>query len=114
MDSSRIHIANVGVNTVMTMKESITYQTRDALKEAFDRVVEKNRNRVVLDFRAVPFIDSEGLELLLFMHDSLTGSGGILKLAGLNAVCRDILLVTRLVNMLHVFNDLPEALRGEM
>jgi anti-anti-sigma factor len=68
---------------------------------------------MVLDFKAVSFIDSQGLELLLAIHDVVVGSGGVVKIVGLNAVCRDILVATRMINLFQVYGELPEALRGD-
>jgi hypothetical protein len=58
-------------------------------------------------------MDSQALELLLTMHESLMNSGGILKIFGLNGVCRDILVTTRLINLLNIYWEMQEALRGE-
>jgi len=113
MGSAQFHVATVGVNTVVTIRDSLTHQTCEELQKTFNEVVTKTRNRVVLDFKAVPFIDSQGLELLLTMHETLVNSGGVLKIASLNAVCRDILVVTRLITLFRVYGDLSEALRGE-
>lgn len=113
MASAQFHVATVGVNTVVTIKDSLTHLTCEELQRTFHEVVSKARNRVVLDFKAASFIDSQGLEFLLFMHETLVNSGGVLKIASVNAVCRDILVVTRLINLFHVYADLSEALRGE-
>ena len=113
MTSSKIHTTMVGFNTVLTIKEALIYKMCDELEKVFDQLTKESRNRIVIDFRAVPFMDSEALELLLTMHESLVSSGGILKLFGLNGTCRDILVTTRLVNVFHVYGDMPEALRGE-
>lgn len=113
MTSSKIHTAIVGISTVVTIKESLTHQTCEELGKTFSHIINKSRNRIVLDFKSVSFLDSHGLELLLTMHDSLVSSGGSLKIFGLNGVCRDILIATRLINTLNVCGDLQEALRGE-
>jgi len=113
MASAQFHVANVGINTVVTVKDSLTYLTCDELQRTFDEVTSKTRNRVVLDLKGAPFIDSQGLELLISLHETLANSGGVLKIACLNAVCRDILVVTRLINLFHVYGDIAEALRGE-
>jgi anti-anti-sigma factor len=113
MASAQFHVATVGVNTVVAIKDSLTHLACEDLQKIFNEVVSKARNKVVLDFKAVSSIDSQGLELLLAMHETLANSGGVLKMACLNAACRDILVVTRLINLFHVYADLPEALRGE-
>ena len=113
MASPHIHLAQVGVNTVVTIKQSLIGQMSEELQATFDQIASKNRGRVVLDFKAVSFIDSQGLELLLAIHDAVVGSGGVVKIVGLNAVCRDILVSTRMINLFQVYGELPEALRGD-
>jgi anti-anti-sigma factor len=57
-------------------------------------------------------MDSAALEVLVRARRALEERGGTLKIVKLNDVCRDILLVTRLLNEFQVHDDLHEALRG--
>jgi anti-anti-sigma factor len=113
MNGSRISTGTVGHNTVLTVKEALTYKNCDELENLFNQLTKENKNRIVIDFRAIPFMDSQALELLVTMHDSLACSGGMLKVFGLNATCRDILIATRLINLFRVYTEMHEALRGE-
>jgi anti-anti-sigma factor len=74
--------------------------------------MEKNQTRILLDCKTTDFIDSKALELLIQLHEDLEKRGGILKITSLNPVCRDILLATRLINTLNVYDDIAEALRS--
>ncbi len=55
-------------------------------------------------------LDSAALELMIDIHDTLMSQGGALKIVGLNEVCRDILLATRIINVLFVYKDINEAI----
>jgi anti-anti-sigma factor len=57
-------------------------------------------------------MDSAALELLLDTHEALARRGGILKLVNLNEVGRDALVATRLAGVLHVYEDLHQAVRS--
>lgn len=114
MGAQHIHVKTVGVSTLLTVKESLTHETCRELERVYKQVVARNRNRIIIDFKAVPFLDSQALDLLLAMHDGLASSGGVLKIFGLTGLCRDILIATRLVTLLHIYPDLQEALRGEV
>jgi anti-anti-sigma factor len=113
MTSPKIQTTTVGINAVVTIKESLTFKTCEELETTFNQLIRQNKNRIVLDLGAVSVMDSQALELLLTMHESLMNSGGILKIFGLNGVCRDILVTTRLINLLNIYWDMQEALRGE-
>lgn len=102
----------VGASNVLTPRESLTYQNCEKFEELVNGLINKNQTRIIIDCKAIPFIDSKALELLLRLQSTLKTRGGTLKITGLNAVCRDILLATRLVNVLHVYEDIAEALRS--
>ncbi|MBW1769214.1 MAG: STAS domain-containing protein [Deltaproteobacteria bacterium] len=112
MKPSKNGMANAGAKTVMAPKESLTYKNCEKLHADFTEFMNQNKTEVILDCKAISFMDSQALELLLQMNEELRKRGGILKLARLNAVCRDILIATRLLNTLHVYKDMNEAIRG--
>lgn len=113
MKSSKVGTAKGGSRTVVTLKESITYQNCEKLQTEVDGYINQGKNEVVLDCKAVSFIDSEGLAFLVRINDKLRNRGGLLKIVSPNAVCRDIFLATRLINTLSVFVDIHEAIRGK-
>ena len=110
--SPAISIAKVGTRTVLAPKESLTYETCEELKTTFDECINDQRADIILDCKAVTFMDSEALELLVRMHEELRNRGSLLKIIGLNDVCRDIFVATRLIH-LYVYEDIHEAIRSE-
>jgi len=112
MRPSKNDMANAGARTVLTPKESLTYKNCEKIHASFTEFINQNKTEVILDCKGIPLMDSQALELLVQMNDELKKRGGILKLARLNEVCRDILLATRLLNTLHVYKDMNEAIRG--
>ncbi len=105
-------MAEAGTRAVLTPKESLTNKNCEKVHASFTEFINQNKTEVILDCKAISFMDSQALELLLQMDDELKKRGGILKLARLNAVCRDILIATRLLNTLHAYKDMNEAIRG--
>ena len=110
--SSEISIARVGSRTVLAPKKSLTYENREELQATFDECISQQRSDVILDCKAVGYMDSEALELLVHMHEELRSQGNLLKIINLNDVCRDIFFSTRLIH-LHVYDDIHEAIRSE-
>lgn len=111
-DTGEFVTAYVGTNTLISPKAALTYENCKELEETVNACVEQNRLALVLDCKAIQFMDSEALEKLVELHDKLLAKGGDLKIAGLNTLCRDILMVTRLINVFNVYADVPEALRS--
>jgi anti-anti-sigma factor len=104
----------IGANVVLALKEALTYKNCEELEKVFNKLVSQNKYRIICDMKAVAFLDSMALQLLLDMHDTLKSKGGSLKLFGLNSACHDTLLATRLINVFHTYPDLQNVLRMEI
>jgi anti-anti-sigma factor len=65
----------------------------------------------VIDFEKCPFIDSEGLESLLWLKRRCEESFGQVKLANADDNCRKILEITRLRRRFECFEDLTAAVK---
>jgi len=112
IDSNKFGMTRVGAHTVLVPKESLTFENRKDFDGAIQKLVDENLILIVLDCKKVEFLDSEALEELVETHDELAAQGGSLKIVGLNTVCRDILIVTRLINTFNIYSDVPEAVRS--
>lgn len=110
--SSPISIAKVGSRTVLAPKESLTFQNCEELETTFEQCISQDRTDIILDCKAVAYLDSEALQLLVRMHEELRSRGNLLKIIGLNDVCLDIFVATRLI-YLNVYTDMHEAIRSE-
>ena len=110
--STKIGISKAGNRTIISPKQSLDHQNCKELENALNGCDKQTGSEVILDFKAVKFMDSEVLELLVRTHEALEMRGGVQKIIGLNSVCRDILYATRLINILYIFNDINEAMRS--
>ena len=104
-------MTGIGERTVLTPKESLTHMNHERLEKMFQQCIDQRKTEIILDCKNIPFMDSEGLELLLKIQDELKNRGGHLKIIGLTPVCRDIFLATRLTNLLYVYEDIHEAIK---
>jgi anti-anti-sigma factor len=109
MKSSLIGTTRVGENTLVTPKDSLIDKNSEALETLINQLLTQQKTHIILDCKAVSFLDSKALELLLQKHEELKNRGGALKIIGLNAVCQDILCATRLINVLNVYDDIHKA-----
>lgn len=110
--SSPISIAKVGTRTVLAPKESLTYENCKDLEATFEECISQEKTDIILDCKAVAYMDSEALELLVRMHEELRNRGNRFKIIGLNDVCTDIFVATRLIH-LYVYEDIHEAIKSE-
>ncbi len=66
----------------------------------------------VVDFEKCPYVDSAGLEALLYLRRKCDGAGGRLSLANLDGNCRKVLELTRLTRHFQFHADLAGALKN--
>ena len=84
-------------------------QLRKQVEEVIDQ---RQLADFVLDFEKAGFIDSEGLETLLWLKRRCEELFGQLKLTNLDENCRKILEITRLQTRFDCPGDLPAALKN--
>jgi anti-anti-sigma factor len=72
----------------------------------------RRKSGVVLDMTKVGFIDSQGIEHLLWLRDFCRENNCELKLAGLDETCRKILEITRLRDRFDCYAELAEAVKS--
>jgi anti-anti-sigma factor len=87
----------------------LTGDALDLLDGAFTECLNEGQPRAVLDLRNIPLIDSAGLERLLDLRDRFQKKTGVLKLAGVNPLCHDILTVTGVASHFEVFPEVSQA-----
>jgi anti-anti-sigma factor len=101
---------NIGSRLVLTPEGSVTYENCRQYKEKIENAIQGKKSEIILDCRHVDLFDSAALEFLVQTHAELRSKGGALKIVGLNEVCRDILLVTQVMNVLFVYKDIHDAI----
>jgi anti-anti-sigma factor len=111
MKPAKVTKTKIGAYAVLTPRDALSHQNCEELAELFSSQMNQSKSGIILDCKAVSFMDSAALELLLQVHGNLKSRGSVLKLCNLNAVCRDILLATRLVAILHIYQDVHDAIK---
>jgi anti-anti-sigma factor len=99
-----------GGRTILVPESSITHGTCHEIEEQIKDAIQGSKTEIILDCKHVRLLDSAGLEALVQTHADLQSKGSVLKIVGLNEVCRDILLATRILHMLFVYKDIHEAI----
>lgn len=98
---------------VLSLGGDLAGAESDLLRKQIDDVVDKRQIiDFVVDLEKVGFIDSEGLETLLWMKRKCEDLFGQLKLANPDENVRKILEITRLEPRFQCHNDLPTALKN--
>ncbi len=108
----KINVQDYDQITVMEMHGEFTEENSKRFEEAAAEQLNKRTKGIVLDMSNISFIDSRGLEQMLWLKDSCYGNGCELRLAALDGNCQKILQITRLDREFETFDDLAESVKS--
>jgi anti-sigma B factor antagonist len=108
----RISTQNYNAVTVIDLQGEVDGELADALKNTVCDIVSKRGTGIVLNMSDVNFIDSLGLELLLWVRDYCRRNKSQLRLAALGENCEKILEITRLQSEFDRHTELAEAVKS--
>lgn len=82
------------------------------LDQLLQQLIARGERALLLDFSAVPALDSEGIEVLFRNLASMQKRGGSIKLVNLAPRVRLVLEATRLLSIIETFDDQQAAVRS--
>lgn len=98
--------------TVVELRGQIDGDSVEPLRNAITEIIAGQRAGIVLNVSEVDFLDSQGLELLLWVRDYCRQNRVPLRLAGLAENCTKILEITRLQDEFDCHAELAEAVKS--
>jgi anti-sigma B factor antagonist len=103
----------IGPVTVLDIVGRLTIdEAAQHLKDKINSLIAQGRNKVVLNLKNVPYIDSGGLGQLVASYGSVMKAGGALKLLNVNSKNHDLLSITRLVTLFESFDSEAQAVQS--
>jgi anti-anti-sigma factor len=97
--------------TVIAPNGELTADNVDLLREQIQTRLDQNVHLFVVDMEGLQFIDSKGLECLIWLQEQCDDALGQMRLCKPDDTCRRILHVTRLDNRFDVFSDVAQAVK---
>jgi anti-sigma B factor antagonist len=92
--------------TIMDIAGKITLgEETGALRKAVRDLLEKGKNKIVVNLAEVHYIDSSGVGELVGSFTATRNQGGDLKLANLTKRVHDLLQITKLVTIFDIKDD---------
>jgi len=98
--------------TVVELQGDLDGDFVELFQNTITDIIAAHKAGIVLDMSGVGFIDSEGLEKLLWSRDYCNENKSELRLAGLDENCAKILEITRLENEFDRYAELTEAVKS--
>ena len=108
----KIKIQDYNDVTVVELQGELDSDTAEIFERNIADIIAQNKTNIVIDMSGVGFIDSQGLEVLLWARDYCNQNRRELRLAGLDENCTRILEITRLENEFDQYVELAEAVKS--
>jgi anti-sigma B factor antagonist len=100
-----------GSVTVITLEGSLMGgPDASELNSRIHALLQQGKKKVVVDFRAVEFINSSGLGMLIGSASALNKAGGRLLIANASKKVLNIITITKLSSVLETGKSLQEAI----
>ena len=97
--------------TVVTVGGEFNADATESFRKQIDERLERKVRFFVIDLQQANFIDSKGLESLIWVQEQCDERLGQVRLCNPDDTCRKILQVTRLDGRFDVFADVTEAVK---
>ncbi len=108
----KIKKAKIGVISYIEPEIPIANEGLQELKSVIESCFKENEFKIVINFRSVPYIDSEGLETLVDILGEIRKKGGSIKISDPNPICSDIFIAARLDTIFEIYNSADRAGRS--
>jgi len=100
------------LHVTITLRGELTKDEVDQFRKSMLEQINEKTHDIVLDMSQVPFVDSQGLESLLWLQDQCLERLGQIRLAACNENIETILKITRLNEAIESHRDLPTAIHS--
>jgi len=107
-----LETTTINVVTVVEMEGNLDTNTSVDAQEHINALIDDGAMKLLVDFAKVDFVSSAGLRVLLATAKRLGGSGGSLRICGLNEAVNEVFEISGFSTILDVFPTRDDALTG--
>ena len=97
---------------VCYMVGEIDINTSPQVKKTFDKLIGTKKDKVILNFKNVSYVDSSGLATLVEILKGLRSYGGKLKLTNLSTKVKNLFEITKLDRLFDITLEEEEAVKA--
>jgi anti-sigma B factor antagonist len=99
--------------TILDMKGRLAVgESCTLLRESVNEQVAQGNKQIILNLQHIDYIDSTGLGSMVICYTSLQKMGGGMKLVNLNRRNLELMLLTKLSTIFHIFGEEQEAVNA--
>ncbi len=108
----RLDTRDEGRVTVLSIRGDLAGDDADTFCKTATSRLDQSTHDFVLDVEAMDYIDSRGLEAMLWLKDEAEARLGQVRLAGVSETLRQALRLTRLSQVFDTHSSVAEALHS--
>ncbi|MCD4701613.1 MAG: STAS domain-containing protein [Candidatus Aegiribacteria sp.] len=82
------------------------------VKDVFQKAVDQDKKKVLLDLGKVSWMDSSGLGVIVSGHTTLSRANGALKILNATKKIHELFIITKLITIFETYRDEQEALNS--
>ncbi|MCK9223441.1 MAG: STAS domain-containing protein [Candidatus Muirbacterium halophilum] len=101
-------IKRIDDNIELKLNDNINSETIDEFEKKIKSLVEDGFLKILLDFKDVEFISSQGLGILVINYKPVAEKGGYIALINLNDSITRVMEITRLDKVLKIIESIDE------
>jgi anti-sigma B factor antagonist len=100
----------VGAVTILDMQGRLVLDETEFFRRRIDELVRQNRLQILLNLKAVTYIDSAGVGMMVGKYLSVRRLGGDVKLLHLTARSYRVMTITKLLTVFEAFDSEEQAI----
>ena len=112
MDNLLIVTDNLQSVSIMNVKGRVDSNTAPELDSALENLLKNEKNKIVLNLKAVDYLSSAGLRALVKALKEAQQSGGDLHLAAVSEPIEVVLRTVGMLQMFKMYSSEQEAMAG--
>lgn len=108
----QISSETVNDTQVVRFDGNLDTNTSTDAHDFLNSAIDEGASKIVISFEKVDFVSSAGLRILLATAKRLGGTGGVLRICGLNETVSEVFEISGFSTILSVFPTEADALAG--
>jgi anti-sigma B factor antagonist len=98
--------------TLIVLRGEIGTETVNQFKDKIDQIVADGKNKLVMDFQEVNYLNSMGLGVVAATLKKVKKNKGDLKLINLSPAVQELFELTRLTKVFEIFKSEEDAVKS--
>lgn len=107
-----IKLEKINDITLVSLIGELNMDNTNRVREAFKKILQEKKVKVLIDFHKVPFVDSSGIALLLEIVQNFAKANGRMCLCHVNKKIISVFEITKVHKMFNIFESHEDALRS--